>query len=116
MLEFSIHSRQHLLKLAKSPCLSVHFLTFIDAFGLYRNIYRSILGIYVRIIGLSWMKGKRRANVLPLILGPHASEFADMIKVFEAGLTALDSGVKMELNGIETAVCAFALAFVGDMR
>jgi hypothetical protein len=39
-----------------------------------------------------------------------------MIKVHEAGLTALDSGVRMELNRIETTVCAFALVFIGDMR
>ena len=79
-------------------------------------MYRSILGIYITIAGLSWREVKRRANVLPLILGPHGSEFADMIRVFKAGLTALDSGVKLELNGIDTTVYAFALAFVGDMR
>lgn len=79
-------------------------------------MYRSILGIYIRIAGLSWREVKRRANVLPLILGPHRSEFADMIKLLEAGLTALDSGGNMELNGLETTVCAFDLAFVGDMR
>lgn len=115
-LELTTYGRAYLASFATSPCLSVPLLTFIDAFGLYRNMYRSLMGIYVTMAGLSWRERKRRANVLPLTLGPHASDFTDVIKILEPGLAALDRGLKVDINGVETLICVFTMAFTGDMK
>ena len=83
------------------------------AFGLHRNMYRSLKCIYVTIAGLNW---KRQANVLPLALGPYATNFGDVIRILEPGLAALDRGVTVDLYGKSTLLCVFALAFIGDMK
>ena len=115
-LELATHGRTHLINFSKSPSICLPILTFIDAFGLYRNMYRSILGIYATIAGLNWRERKRRANVLSLALGPHGSQFSDVIKVLEPGLTALDKGVSVEINDAHYTLCVFTLAFTGDMK
>ena len=118
-LELSTYGRSHLISFGKqNNTLCVPLLTFIDAFGLYRNMYRSLMGIYATIAALNWRERKRRANVFPLALGPHATDFADVIKVLEPGLVALDRGVTVDLSGDgnSTLLCVFTLAFTGDMK
>ena len=63
---------------------------FIEAFGLYRNMYRTIL---------SWSKRERRANVLLLALGSHEENLGDVIAIIEPELSILDSGIQVEING-----------------
>lgn len=46
-LELVAHGRRHLIQFLKSPCIAEPLLTFTDPFGLYSNMYRSILGVYV---------------------------------------------------------------------
>ena len=84
-LELSTYGRPHLISFGKNNTLCIPLLTFIDAFGLYRNMYRSLMGIYATIAALNWRERRRRANVLPLALGPHATNFADVIKVLKSG-------------------------------
>ena len=114
-LELQIYGRPHFEALADQACLSLLLLTFIDAFGAYRNIYRSLLGIYNTPANLPSMERGRRHNVLTLTLGPHGSSFEDVISVLEPSLAALDAGVKMQIGGKETFVCAYTMAFIGDM-
>ena len=115
-LELSTHSRSHLLGFSQNPCISIPLVTFIDAFGLYRNMYRSLMGIYVTIAGLDWRERKRRSNVLPLALGPHGSNFTDVIKVLEPGLAALDRGVLVDINNVRYLLCVYTMVFTGDMK
>lgn len=60
-------------------CISVPFQMFIDGFGLYRNSYRSIMGFYMIIGALTFQERTRRANVLPITLGPHGQNFEDVV-------------------------------------
>ena len=115
-LEIATHSRAQLLRFSEGPCISLPLLTFIDAFGLYRNMYRSILGIYVTIAGLNWRERKRRTNVLPLALGPHASKFKDVIKVLEPKMKSLNQGLVVNINSVQTWLCVFIMAFVRDIK
>ncbi|OXV07835.1 hypothetical protein Egran_04401 [Elaphomyces granulatus] len=94
-------------------CLSVPLFTFIDGFGLYRNPYRSLMGIYLLIAAFGFEERNRRANVFPVTLGPHGSSFNEVINCL-TGLCELDRGVSLPLPQ-PTRVCAFTLAFLGDM-
>ena len=115
-LELATYTRSHLLNFANQPSLCVPLLTFIDGFGLYRNMYRALLGIYVTIAGLNWRERKRRANILPLTLGPHGADFATVIEILKPGLTSLDNGLQVTIGGKETFLSVFTLAFTGDMK
>jgi hypothetical protein len=116
-LEIKAFGRQHFTEYFNSSnannCLSVPLFTFIDGFGLYRNSYRSLMGIYLLIAAFGFEERNRRANVFPVTLGPHGSNFNEVINCL-TGLRELDRGVSLPLPQ-PTRVCAFTLAFLGDM-
>lgn len=90
-------------------------LTFIDAFGLYRNLYRSLIGIYFIITVLNARKRDRRANVFPLILRLYGSNFADIVEAIKL-LTTLNRGVKVYILGIgKVLLIAFTLTFLSNI-
>lgn len=55
-------------------------LTFIDGFGLYHNMYRSLTGIYVTPCNLELRQRSRLENMYPVTLGPHGSQLRDVLK------------------------------------
>ena len=62
----------------------------------------------------------RRANVLPITLGPHGSNFSDVVEAMSA-LIDLDKGYTMtidnpnlKING-EVKVYAHTMTYIGDM-
>ncbi|KAI9875527.1 MAG: hypothetical protein M1830_008388 [Pleopsidium flavum] len=114
-LELATYGRQHFLSKFKSgECLSLPFLNFIDGFGLYRNMYRTLMGIYIILSGMNVRDHSRRSNVFAITLGPHGSSFHDIIESLVA-LRELDEGIIMEINGEQRFVCAFPQAYIGDM-
>lgn len=95
--------------------MSLPLLTFIDAFGLYRNLYRSLIGIYFIIAALSTRKRDRRANVFPLTLGLYRSNFTDVVEAIKL-LVILDRGVEVYIpRAGKVLLVAFTIAFLGDM-
>ena len=52
-LELTTYNRAYLINFSKSPLIYLLILIFINIFDLYRNIYRSILRIYVIIMRLN---------------------------------------------------------------
>lgn len=115
-LEIAEYTRQHLVdNFDKSPAvISVPLLTFIDGFGLFRNMYRTLMGVYMIIAAFTFRERARRSNVLPLTLGPHGSNFSDVVNALQA-LYHLDGGQVLNINGKDTLVCVYTLAFIGDM-
>lgn len=115
-LEVPRFGRQSLTdKFRAGKCFVLPFLHFIDAFGLYRNMYRSLLGFYLIFAGLSAHHRAQRRNVLTLGLGPHGVKFEDAVAVLQPALAALDSGMEMEIEGRKVFVSAFPQAYIGDM-
>ena len=115
-LELSIYGRTHLTSFSTSFYLSIPLLIFIDTFDLYRNMYRSLIRIYVTIINLSWRERKRRVNVLLLTLDSHVSDFEDVIKVLEPGLIALNRDLKININDVDTFICVYTMTFTENMK
>lgn len=90
-------------------------LTFIDAFGLYRNLYRSLIGIYFIIAALNAYERDRRANVFPLILRLYGSNFADIVEAIKL-LAILNRGIEVYILGIgKVLLIAFTLAFLSNI-
>ena len=52
---------------------------FIDRFGLYQTIYRSIIDIYIIPSYINAEERAKRSNVLPITLGPYKSNFLDIV-------------------------------------
>lgn len=117
-LEIQIFGRTYIELLdsrRRQTIMSLPLLTFIDAFGLYRNLYRSLIGIYFIIVALSTRKRDRRANVFPLILGLYRSNFADIVEAIKL-LAILDRGIKVHIpRAGKVLLVAFTIAFLGNM-
>lgn len=95
---------------------SVPLCFYMDAFGLYRNMYRALMGVYLFVAALTNKERGRRANIIPLTLGPHGCNLAEVIDAVGAVIGALDAGIVIELvDGTKRMVCAQILAFLGDM-
>ncbi|KAI1430444.1 hypothetical protein GGR50DRAFT_702193, partial [Xylaria sp. CBS 124048] len=96
-LELKAYGREHFLNFAGREMISLPFQVFIDAFGLYRNMYRTLMGIYLTPEFFPHNLRDKRANIFPLTLGPHGSNFTDVL----AGLyhiKELDSGTTLTLD------------------
>ncbi|KAI1432614.1 hypothetical protein GGR50DRAFT_696883 [Xylaria sp. CBS 124048] len=115
-LEIRAYGRQHFIdKFAMQDVISLPFQMFIDAFGLYRNMYRSLMGIYLTPEFLPADLRSKRANIFPLTLGPHGAELTDIL----AGLfhiRHLDGGAEVVLPDEKRVfVCSFVGCITGDM-
>ncbi|RYC61611.1 hypothetical protein CHU98_g4607 [Xylaria longipes] len=96
------------------PVASLPVETFIDGFGVFSNSYRSLLGYYITPCGLKSKDRQRPGNIIPLVLGPHGSDFSDVVKGLGT-LVDLDAGIMTEINGVETRLCMWTMVFIGDM-
>lgn len=114
-LELAEYGREYLIQsFTSTKAISLPYMCFIDGFGLYRNMYRSLMGIYLILAGMNVYDRTKRANVFPITLGPHGANFEDVIEALQS-LQVLDKGVKITVKGEEVFLCAFVLAFLGDM-
>jgi hypothetical protein len=115
-LELRHYTRSHFVQqFDNKNVLSLPLLTFIDGFGLYRNAYRSIMGWYIIIAALTFEDRARRGNVHPLTLGPHGSNFGDVVRALRPYLVLLEGGVEVDILGEKIFLCAFTLSHIGDM-
>lgn len=68
---------------------------YIDAFSLYRNIYRALIGIYLFLTPLTNKERRRRANIIPLTLGPYSYNLLEVIDAIGAVVAALDTRIEI---------------------
>ena len=64
---------------------------------------------------LTFKERTRRANVHPLTLGPHGSNFPDVVKVLQSSVSLFDAGTDVVINGKTTRLIVFTHMFLGDM-
>ena len=99
----------------RNEVVSCPIMVFIDGFGLYRNSYRSLVGVYAMIASLSLKDRQRPANVFPIALSPHGSNFNDAVRAMQQPLANLEMGVKAVINGKEVIVSVPTVCYLGDM-
>ena len=56
-------------------------------------------GWYIIIAALKFEDRSRRANVHPITLGPHGSNFADVAKALQPFMVALEGGINFDIRG-----------------
>lgn len=73
-------------------------LYFIDAFRLYRNIYRSLLKIYFIFARLTVKERKYRSNVFLLTFNSYSSELKDIYNALKSNIIILDRNLSIIIN------------------
>ncbi|KAN0083034.1 hypothetical protein V8E54_002122 [Elaphomyces granulatus] len=105
-LELEHYGRQHLY----SNCVLM-----AERLTIFRNNYRSLKDFYLTPANLPSSERRKEDNNFTLTLGPHGATMTDITKSLKLGLQVFEKGVKILVNGIPTTVCAFTMAFTGDM-
>lgn len=112
-LELRTYGRAHLI--APQKTLSVPHIDFVDAFGLYRNMYRSLTGVYLIPANISLRERTRLVNIFPVTLGPHGTNIQDVFGAISHGYREVERGIQVEIQGEMQRVFAPALGYLGDM-
>lgn len=113
--EIATYSRPYLeQQFTDFTMISLPFTLFIDTFGLFRNMYRSLMGFYLIPQFLSKERRNKRKSPIPLTLGPFGSKLSDVVECL-AHITELDEGLELQINGQPVFVCSFVAAIIGDM-
>lgn len=97
------------------PILSIPTLLFVDGFGLYRNNYRSLLGMYLCAANLPVRYRRLPRNHAVLTLGPFAASLEDIVRCMATSLRKLDNGIESVINGEATWIHSTPLGITGDM-
>lgn len=89
---------------------------YIDAFRLYRNMYRALIGVYLFIAILPNKERGRRANIIPLTLGLYSYNLTEVIDAIGAIVSTLDTRVIIELvDSTKIIVYTQILTFIGNI-
>lgn len=115
-LELKAFGRENLTRILNQGVTSFPLLIFVDDFGLHRNVYHTITGVYAMPAGLSILNRQRSGNALTVALGPHGSEFNNVINCLHTSMGNLDHGCSLMINGQERFTWAPIMAFLGDMN
>lgn len=118
-LELNYFSRKQLTtKFCRSDIevILVPLYFYIDVFSLYRNIYRALIGVYLFLAPLTNKERRRRANIIPLTLGPYSCNLLEVIDAIGAVVAALNAGIEIQLvNRTKKIVYAQILAFISNI-
>jgi len=82
---------------------------------IFRNNYRSLKGFYLTPANLPYSERRKEDNNFTLTLDPMEQLWPTSSSLSKSGLQVFEKGVKILVNGIPTTVCAFTMAFTGDM-
>lgn len=115
-LELEAFGRAYLTEKLVENVRSFPLVIFVDDFGLYRNMYRSVTGVYAMPAGLSIEDRQRSSNAYTVTFGPHGSDFDEVMGCLQTSLGALDWGSVFEMNGRKQSIWAPVLGFIGDMK
>lgn len=115
-LEIAAFGRDFLVSQLKNGIKLFPMVLFVDGFRLYRNMYRSLTGVYAMPTGLTIRERQKSRKYYTLTLGPHGSDFNDVARSLHTGMKALDTGCVLMVNGVQTLVWAPVMAYLGDMK
>lgn len=92
--------------------VSIPVTIFIDGFGLYRNSYKSLQGVYLQPACLDEPGRFTLQNMWVLTIGPFGTDTSQIAKCFEKEGNGLGGGIKLKNGDI---LIMFPLCITGDM-
>jgi hypothetical protein len=92
--------------------VSIPVTLFLDGFGLYRNTYKSLQGLYIQPACLDEPGRFTLQNMWVLMIGPFGIDTNQIAKCLEKEGKALGEGIKLENGDI---LIMFPLCITGDM-
>jgi hypothetical protein len=116
--ELCFYGRQYVFDtfvLGTKRKISIPLCMFLDAFGLHRNAYCSIEGMYMTPACLNEGARTKLQNWFVLMYGPFGAQVQDMLRILDDEFPALERGLTVNLAGEEVLLTCFPLCITGDM-
>ncbi len=114
---------------------SCFFVLFVNVFDLYRNMYKSLIEMYVMFAVLFHKKRQKSTNNFVLTLESHEADFKNIIifihtnmKIFDddwrikimiflhTNIKILDDDCQFKIKRIDKLIWAFVIVFLSDMK
>lgn len=91
-------------------------MNFINGFGLYRNMYRTLIGFYFILVGITAVERQRVYNIFTFTLGPYGSAIEEVVQAIGTSLNQLDAGYIVTLATSERVILyTFLITFISNM-
>jgi hypothetical protein len=121
-LELLDMGRQHILDtFVGQGRISLPFTLFLDAFGLHRNVYHQLQGLYIQPANLDVAARFTMQNCFVLMLGPFGGNDSDIAGCLQDETVLLGRGVRTNIISSDGSVqnnavlTVFPLCMSGDM-
>ena len=95
--------------------ISVPFTLFLDDFGLYRNAYHSLAGLYIQPACLNESGRFTLQNMFVLMIGPFGCTVSDMVTGLQDETVNLGKGISTTIDDSPVILTAFPICIMGDM-
>lgn len=115
-LELEAFGCAYLISKLQENVKSFPLIIFIDDFGLYKNIYKLLTGVYAMPADLLCTECQKSSNSYTITLGLYESNFNNVMSCLEPSLGAIDRCSVLDINGHVQPVWAPVLAFLGNMK
>ena len=96
-------------------CVSMSFLMFLNEFEFFRNVYRSMMNVYIISATLNYRERNRRANCLILTLKSHEIKLDDVVEILIETLAKLDKSLLMNIQREKKIICVYIKVFIKNM-
>ncbi|GBC04680.1 hypothetical protein RclHR1_05800007 [Rhizophagus clarus] len=93
------------------PIYKLYIDLYYDDFGIFRNVYHSLGGVYIQIGNLPFDKRKQLKNHFVLGFVPFGGCFEEFIAPFVAEMKTLENGKIMNVQGTKSII----IASLGDI-
>ena len=91
-------------------------MIFIDAFDLYKNIYRILIAMYILLIALCNFDRQKNQNNFVFILNFHNASFKNIISDFRIEIKIFDHDYQLNLNEKQIWIWISIVIFLNNMK
>ncbi|CAG8756023.1 6317_t:CDS:2, partial [Racocetra persica] len=106
---------ENLLPDSTMPILKFFLDLYYDNFGIFRNVYHSLGGVYLQIGNMPCQMRKQLRNHFVIGFVPFEGDFKDFIKPFLHEIKKLEQGFVINLNGINYWITGELGMFTADL-
>ena len=97
-LKISTFDREFLMFRLKKKIRSCPFVVFVNAFDLYKNMYRALIEIYIMPISLCYLKRQKSQNNFVFTLKFHDAMFKNIMTDFHIDIKVFDRDCQLQIN------------------
>ncbi len=114
--EFLIFDREFLISQLNKEIQFCFFVIFVNAFDLYRNMYKFLIEIYALSTTLFHKEWQKSINCFVFIFDSHEVNFKNIIIFLRIDIKIFNRDCQFRINEIDIVVWVFIITFLKNMK